>query len=149
MNIERSILISFLGNYVTNNVVAALVALIPASAAAASVITPQYIAYVVFAAIVIGIFAWWHLSTLPRSHALMTGVVFGTVGFAIALLTAFITGISGVLAQTGSLSQVATVIPNFGPFLFSWSTVVLLGYWLIPAAAVGYFMQMRAPKPTA
>jgi len=148
MNIERSILISFLGNYVTNNVVAALVALIPASVAA-SIITPQYIAYVVFAAIVIGIFAWWHLSSLPRSNALMTGVVFGIVGFAIALLTAFITGISGVLAQTGSLAQVATVIPNFGPFLFSWSTVVLLGYWLIPAAAVGYFMQMRAPKPTA
>jgi hypothetical protein len=38
------------------------------------------------------------------------------------------------------------VIPNFWPFLANWSTVVLLAYWIIPAAAVGWYREMRMAK---
>jgi len=146
MNWERSILISFLGNYLTNNVVAALVALIPASTSGA-VVTPQYITYVVLAAIVVALLTWWYLMAVPRSRALMAGLIFGVVGFVVAVLTAFVTGVSGVLTQTGSLSQMVSVIPNFWPFLASWSTLVLLGYWVIPATLVGWLMGRGATAP--
>jgi len=138
MNFERSILVSFLGNYVTNNVVAALVALIPVSAAATGILTPQYITYVILAAITVGIFAWWY-----GARGWKDGLAFGLVGFVVSLATAFVTGVSGVLAQTGSFEQVMAVIPNFGPFLASWSTVVLLGYWVIPSVAIAYFKSPR------
>ncbi|HEY4522441.1 MAG TPA: hypothetical protein VJH91_02290 [Candidatus Paceibacterota bacterium] len=134
MNYERSILISFLGNYLTNNVIAAIVALIPISATAA-VITPQYITYVVLAAVLVAVLTWW-----VGAHGLTAGAIFGVIGFAVALVTAFVTGISGVLTQTGSIAQAGTIIPEFWPFLASWSTLVLLGYWVIPAAIVGWFM---------
>lgn len=139
MNFERSILVSFLGNYITNNVVAALVALVPVSAAAAGILTPQYIAYVVLAAITVGVFAWWY-----GARGWQDGLVFGLIGFVVSLATAFVTGVAGVLAQTGDLGQVASVIPNFGPFLMSTSTAVLLGYWVIPSVAIGYFMHPKA-----
>jgi len=134
MNYERSILISFLGNYLTNNVIAAIVALIPVSATVA-VITPQYITYVVLAAVLVAVLTWW-----VGARGLTAGAIFGVVGFAVALVTAFVTGISGVLTQTGSIAQAGTIIPEFWPFLASWSTLVLLGYWVIPAAIVGWFM---------
>ena len=60
MNIERSILIAFLGNYLTNTVVAALVALVPASATP-GVFTPQYISYVVLALVVVAVLTWWYM----------------------------------------------------------------------------------------
>jgi hypothetical protein len=141
MNIERSILISFFGNYLSNNVVAGLVALIPVSATAA-VVTPQYITYVAFAAILVAILTWW-----VGSRGLQAGAIFGGIGFLVALATAFVTGTTGVLAQTGSLSQMAAVVPNFWPFLFSWSTLVLLGYWVIPAALVGWYRGRSAASP--
>jgi hypothetical protein len=143
MKFERSVLVSFFGNYVVNNVVAALVALIPAGAAT-GILTPQYITFVVLAAITVGLFTWWY-----GARDLKDGAIFGLVGFVISLLTAFVTGIAGVLAQTGSLSQMFAVIPNFGPFLASMSTLVLLGYWVIPAVAVGYFAgrTKAAPAP--
>lgn len=142
MNIERSILISFLGNYLTNNLVAGLVALIPASTTGAT-ITPQYVTYVVLAAILVGILTWWF-----GAKSLKAGAIFGAIGFVVALATAFVTGVTGVLAQTGSLSQMMAIIPNFGPFLMSWSTLVLLGYWVIPAVLVGWWMGRKAaPAP--
>lgn len=137
MNTERSILITFLGNYLTNTVVAALVALVPA-AATPGVFTAQYVSYVVLAAIVVGILTWWYLKVFTGANALRAGIIFGAVGFVVALVTAFITGISGVLTQTGSLSQMVHVIPNFWPFIASWSTLALLLYWVIPAAFVGW-----------
>ncbi len=141
MHIERSVLVSFLGNYLTNNVIAAIVALIPAAATAA-VITPQYITYIVLAAILVAVLTWW-----VGARGLTNGAIFGAIGFAVALVTAFITGVSGVLTQTGSLAQAGTVIPEFWPFLRSWSTLVLLGYWLIPAIAVGWFMGRKSSAP--
>jgi hypothetical protein len=41
------------------------------------------------------------------------------------------------------------IIPNFGPFLMSWSTLILLGYWVIPSAIVGWWLQRKAPMAPA
>ena len=143
MNLERSILVAFIGNYLINNVVAAIVALIPASNST-SVFTPQYIAYVILAAIFAAVFAWWTIKNVSASRAMRAGIIFGVVAFVVSIVTAFVTGVTGVLAQTGSLSQMFSIIPNFGPFLMSWSTLVLLGYWLIPSALVGWWLQRKA-----
>ncbi len=143
MNLERSILVAFLGNYIINNVVAAIVALIPASNST-KVITPQYITYVILAAVFSAVFAWWALKTVARSRAMRAGIIFGVIAFLVSIVTAFVTGVTGVLAQTGSISQMFSIIPNFGPFLLSWSTLVLLGYWVIPSALVGWWLQKQA-----
>lgn len=143
MNLERSILVAFIGNYIINNVVAAIVALIPSSATE-SVITPQYIAYVILAAVFAAGFAWWALMKTSRSNAMRAGIIFGAVAFVVSIVTAFVTGVTGVLAQTGSISQMFSIIPNFGPFLLSWSTLVLLAYWVIPGALVGWYLQRGA-----
>jgi hypothetical protein len=144
MKIERAILIVFLGNYLINTVVAAVVSLIPAGTAT-GMLTPQYITFVIVTAIVVAILTKWY-----GAHGLTNGVYFGLIGFVTAIVTAFVTGVSGVLAQTGSFSSVAGVLPNFWPFLWNWSTLVLLGYWVIPAALIGWWMargMMAAQKP--
>lgn len=126
-------MIAFLGNYLNNNVVAAIVALFPASTSG-GIFTVQYIAYVILAAICVGILTWWF-----GARSAQSGAIFGVVGFVVAIVTAFVTGITGVLTQTGSLSQMVGILPNFWPFIANWSTLVLLGYWVIPAAAVGWY----------
>ena len=140
MKFERAILVAFLGNYLINNVVAAIVALVPASAGG-GIFTPQYISFVVLAAVLVGLLAWW-----CGKVGWKNGAIFGAIGFAVAIVTAFISGISGVVLQTGSLSQAMGVIPNFWPFLANWSTLVLLGYWIVPAALVGWYFEMQAAK---
>ena len=144
MNLERSILVAFLGNYIINNVVAAIVALIPPSQSPDSVFTAQYVVYVLLAAIFAAGFAWWTLKNVSPSRALNAGLVFGGIAFLVSIVTAFVTGVTGVLAQTGSLSQMFGIIPNFGPFLISASTLVLLGYWLIPSALIGWMKSRNA-----
>ena len=138
MHIERAILIAFLGNYLINNVVGAVVALLQLGTGGS---TAQYVVYIVLAAIMAGVFSWWHLSTAPRAGAFTSGISFGVIAFVVAVATALLSGIAGVLTQSGSLGQLASVLPNFGPFLFNWPTLALLGYWVIPAAIVGYLMQ--------
>jgi hypothetical protein len=138
MKLDRAILIAFLGNYVINTVLAAIVALVPASATG-GIFTAQYITFVVLSAITVGVLTWWY-----SARDLKAGVIFGVVGFAVAIATAFVTGVSGVLSQTGSFSAVVGVLPNFWPFLANWSTLVLAGYWIIPAAALGWYMQPKA-----
>jgi hypothetical protein len=138
MRIERLILISFLGNYLINNIVAAIVAMIPLSGNT----TAQYVIYFVLAAVAAGIFTWWYLKDMSKSDALIQGAIFGAGAFVVAVVTAFVSGISGVLAQTGSFSQLISVLPNFGPFILNWSTLALLGYWVLPAAALGWWLQM-------
>lgn len=145
MNIERSILIAFLGNYLINTVAAALVALIPASSTA-GVLTPQYISFVVLAIIIVALLAWWYMKA--GSKTLKGGAIFGAIGFVVAIATAFVTGVAGVLSQTGSISTVISVLPNFWPFLANWSTLVLFAYWVVPAALVGWYLgrsRMAAP----
>jgi hypothetical protein len=135
MKIERAILIAFLGNYLVNNVVAAIAAFVPAGT---GTITAQYITFVVLAAILIAIMSWWYFKMAPKGW--VAGLWFGLLGFVVSIVVAFITGVSGVLVQTASFSTLWSVLPNFGPFLWSWSTLVLLGYWIIPAVLVGWWM---------
>lgn len=135
MKLERAILIAFLGNYLVNNVIAAIAAFVPAGT---GVLTTQYITFVVLAAVLIAIMTWWYMKAAPRGF--MAGLWFGILGFVVSIAVAFITGVSGVLVQTASFSTLWSVLPNFGPFLWSWSTLVLLGYWVIPAVLIGWFM---------
>ena len=137
MKLDRAILVTFLGNYLVNTVLAALVALVPASTST-GMFTPQYITFVVLSAILVGVLTWWY-----GARDVQGGAIFGVLGFVVAIATAFVTGVAGVLAQTGSLSAVAGVLPNFWPFLANWSTLVLAGYWIIPAAAIGWYMQPK------
>ena len=137
MKTDRAILIAFLGNYLVNTVLAAVVALVPASADG-GIFTAQYITFIVLSAILVAVLAWWY-----GARDVKGGAIFGAVGFLVAIATAFVTGVAGVLAQTGSLSAVAGVLPNFLPFLWNWSTLVLLGYWMIPAAAMGWYSQPK------
>lgn len=147
MNTERSILISFFGNYLTNTVAAAVIALIPASATP-GMLTPQYMSYVALAAVIVGVLTWWYMKGMNATNGLKTGAIFGAIGFAVALVTAFVSGLSGVLTQTGSLSQMVAIVPNFWPFLASWSTLVLFCYWMIPSTLVGWWLSRpAAPSP--
>jgi len=140
-------LIAFFGNYLINNVAAAIASLVPAGASG-SFLTPQYFTYVICAAIIAGLMTWWYFAPLSRRNALMNGVIFGVSAFVIAIATTFVSGVAGLLTQTGSLAQVANVLPNFGPFLMSWATLFLLGFWVIPSALVGWYLQMRMNKMT-
>ena len=137
MKTDRAILIAFLGNYLINTVLAAVVALVPASADG-GIFTAQYISFIVLSAVLVGVLAWWYGVGDARG-----GAIFGGIGFLVAIATSFVTGVAGVLAQTGSLSAVVGVLPNFWPFLWNWSTLVLLGYWVIPAAAMGWYSQPK------
>ena len=141
MKLDRAILVAFLGNYLINTVLAAVVALVPASATG-GILTAQYITFVVLSAVLVGVLTWWY-----GARDLKTGAIFGAIGFAVAIATAFVTGVSGVLSQTGSFSAVAGVLPNFWPFLANWSTLILAGYWVIPAVVLGWYMQPKAAAP--
>jgi len=144
MKIERLILIPFLGNYLINNVVAALAAFFPASQTG-GLLTVQYVMFVVFALIAGALFAWWYLKGTHMMD-MKTGAIFGVVGFLVSVATTFVSGLAGVVLQTGSLAQAASVLPRFVPFLWNWSTLVVLGYWVIPAILVGWYMQMKMAK---
>src|SRR3954470_14943989 len=142
MRIERLILIAFLGNYLINNIVAAIVALLPLTGNT----TAQYVIYFVLAALAAAGFTWWYLRGSSTALALKDGAIFGAGAFVVAVVTAFVSGISGVLAQTGSFTQLISVLPNFGPFIWNWSTLALLGYWVLPAAALGWYLQVQGGK---
>jgi hypothetical protein len=149
MRYERAILISFIGNYLINNLVAAIVAVMGLSGNT----TMQYSVYIALASIAVALFTWWYLKPAPKANGLMDGAIFGVIAFVVAVVTAFVSGISGVITQTGSLAQVASVLPNFWPFLANWSTLALLAYWVVPGALVGFFLQRgsssgtEAPRP--
>lgn len=145
MNIERSILIAFLGNYLIGTVATALVALIPV-AQGGGMLTPQYIVFVIIAAVIVALLTHWYMRAAEKN--LKSGALFGVLGIVLAVITSFITGISGVLSQTGSLTAVINVIPNFWPFIATTQTLVLVGYWLIPATFIGWWLgRPKAPTP--
>ena len=143
MKIERAILIAFLGNYLVNNVVAAIAAFVPAGT---GTFTAQYITFIIVAAILIAIMTWWYLKMVSASMAMMAGLWFGVIGFIVSIVAAFVTGVSGVLVQTASFSTLWGVLPNFGPFLWSWSTLVLFGYWIVPGIVIGWWMGRGASR---
>ncbi len=145
MNFERLFLIVFFGNSLINTVVTALVQ----ASTGGGVFTTQQISFVVLSSVVVAALAWWYMNGAPRS--LKNGLVFGVIGFVVAIATAFVTGVAGVLAQTGSFSAVMDVLPNFWPFLWNtavpvWqqSTLWLLLYWVIPATLIGLYRQPKA-----
>ncbi len=145
MNIERSVLIAFLGNYLIGTVATALVALIPATQGG-GILSPQYIVFVIIAAIVVALLTHWYLRAANKSCK--SGALFGVVGVVLAVVTAFVTGISGVLSQTGSLTAVMNVLPNFWPFIANTQTLVLVGYWIVPATFIGWWLgRPTAPTP--
>jgi len=146
MKVERMILIAFLGNYLVNNIVAGLASLVPANPAAANpMLTAQYFTFAILAAITVGLMAWWYFKAAKVD--LTQGVIFGVVGFLVTVVTAFVTGVSGVLLQTGSLSQVAAVLPNFGPYLINATTLVLLVIWVVPSILVGMMLGRKSSAP--
>ena len=148
MKTERLILIPFFGNYIINNVVAAIAALFPASTTG-SVLTLQYIVFVVIALLVSAWFAWWYFRGTSNSMMVKAGAIFGVAGFLVSVATTFVSGFAGVILQTGSIAQAFTVLPKFGPFLWNWSTLVVLGYWLIPAIIVAYWLQSKVVKSSS
>ena len=140
MKYERAITISFLGNYLINNIVSAIVALF--GFAAAGNTTMQYATYIVLAAVFAAVISWWYLKKMQAT--LVDGIVFGIVAFLVAIVTALVSGITGVIAQSGSLAQLGTVLPNFVPFIANWTTLAILGYWVIPAALVAWLMMGKS-----
>lgn len=145
MNIERSVLITFLGNYLINTVAAALVSLVPASAEG-GLLTPQYIVFVVLAVVSVAALSLWYTKAAPKNWK--SGALFGITGFLMAIVVAFVTGVAGVLSQTGSFTAVVGILPNFWPFIANTSTIILLCYWVIPAALTGWWLgRSKAPAP--
>lgn len=126
-----------MGNYLIITVVASFVALVPVSTSG-GMLTPQYITFVVLSALLVGLLTWWY-----GARDLKNGALFGVTGFLVTIVTAFITGVASVFAQTGSFSAIAGVLPNFLPFLMKWSTLVSAAYWILPAAALGWYMQQK------
>ncbi len=150
LNWERVLLVSFFGNFIINSVVTALVSLLPASQGG-GMFTPQYITYVILSAIVVFLLAWWYFAPIKRTASVLCGTAFGVVGFVIAILTVLISSSSSVLQQTGSFSQLVSVLPNFGPYLMTWTTLVVFGYWVIPALLAGWVLgrQYKRAMPAA
>lgn len=146
---EHMLLIPFFGNYIINNVIAGIVASLSFLRGGTGYLTPQYITFVVLAAIAAGFFACWYFTVTPSKKNLMGGFVFGVAAFVISIATTFVSGVSGVLLQTGSWSQLINMLPNFGPFLWSWLTLVLFLYWVIPASLLGWWKGKRSSAQTA
>lgn len=140
MDIGRAALIAFAGNFFIVRVLAAAAVLVPNSAAGA--LSLPHLVFFALTIPTVALLAWWCMR--EDGGNLHTGVLFGITGFFIALVTEFVTGISSMLMQTGSLSMVVNVIPSFGPFIAQWATVVTFAYWVIPAAAVGWWFGRKA-----
>lgn len=142
MSFERLLLVAFFGNYVINTVVAACVAMIPATQGG-GVWTLQYIVFLLAAAIAAALTNWWYLKNDTRTNVLQRALIFSVGAFLIALISAFISGTANVLLQTGSFAQVIKVIPNFKDFVFSKQTLYLFGYWIVPAILLGFYLQRK------
>ncbi|HEY4521003.1 MAG TPA: hypothetical protein VJL57_01240 [Candidatus Paceibacterota bacterium] len=154
MKVERMILIAFLGNYLINNDVAGLASLIPGNPAAANpILTAQYGAFAILAMILIALMAWWYFRGAKAD--LTQGVIFGAVGFLAMVVTAFNTGVSGILVQTGSFAEVAPILPQFFTYLWNpslpiWqqTTAIFLILWMAPSILMGWYLgRSKSPAP--
>ena len=137
---ERLILIPFLGNYLVNNIGAAVAALAPVGTGTSRFTSPQYITFIIVALIIVALFAWWYLKPMPKMSVIKWGVIFGVAGFVISIFTTFVSGVAGKLAQTGSLAETLEILPNFGPFIWNVSTLILLAFWVIPSGLIGWWL---------
>ncbi len=148
MKCERSFLIAFLGSYLVNTPLLALVYLVPGALAdtRTGFANPYYLAYLVLSAIVVALLTRWVLAGRASSEALKTGITFGVMGFVIIVLTTFLNNVSSLLFQTGSLAQLSLVLGNFVKLFASLQTLVILGEWIIPAGIMGYLASRKGPK---
>ena len=146
MKLERLILIAFFGNYLINNLVGAIVSIIPASGATSTYTDPHYYAYIVLASALVVVLVRWYMMPSMFADGVKNGMYFGVGGFIVAVLTAFVSGVSGVILQSGSLSAAMNVLPNFGPYLLNLSTLVLFFYWVLPSVVWGWYVARNAPK---
>lgn len=149
MKCERSFLIAFLGSYLVNTPLLALVYLVPGAVAdtRTGFANPYYIAYLALSAVVVALLTRWVLSGKTSSEALKAGISFGVMGFVIIVLTTLLNNISSLLFQTGSLGQLSLVFGNFVKLFASMQTLVILGEWIIPAALMGYLASRKASAP--
>src|SRR5882762_6359093 len=105
---ERDLLIAFMGNYLFNNVIAAVVALLPQSVnktlfaihgagpldqttgkAGDFLVTIQYVLFLILAAVLIWLITRWYMSGQGQRDA-KSGAAFGGFGFVVAITTALI-----------------------------------------------------------
>ena len=145
MNIQRAVLITFLGSYLVNTVVSVVVYMIPGALTntRSGFANPYYLLFLAVSVVVIGLLAWWHLKGTPRSSALSTGVVFGIVGIVVVILTTLISGISNAWFQSGSFASILNVVKSFAPLFTSIQTLVLVLEWVVPSAIVGWVLQRK------
>ena len=112
-------------------------------------LTLQYIAYFILAAIIVALLTFWYLNPLPRMTAMKWGIVFGASGLIISILTMLVSGITGVLAKSGSLEDLASVLQNFEPFLSNLAPrSAPLCFWVFPATLVGCAMRFLQIRPS-
>ena len=131
-------MIPFLGNYIINNIVAGSVTLIPVSPVG-GYLAPQYITFVILAAIVVALLTWWYLNPLRRMNAMKFGIIFGVSGYIISLLTALVSTLAGIVEQSGSLVQVASGLAEVGPSVWGWFSLFTF--------ASGWFRQRSSGAP--
>ncbi|MDB5187944.1 MAG: hypothetical protein JWO50_464 [Candidatus Kaiserbacteria bacterium] len=144
MKWERMILVSFFGNYIINTIIAGIIVAIMPASTTKGITSPQYVVFALVSAIFVALFTCWYFKY--SRGTLISGTTFGVVGFLIAIASTFVSALAGTLVQTGSFSQAFAIVPNFGPFLWNWATLVLIAVWVIPAAIVGMMQERSAPK---
>lgn len=142
-NWERAVLVSFLGNYIINTIIAGvIIGILPASTSK-GITSPQYIVFALVSALFVAFLTWWYFGMTRGT--MIKGITFGVIGFVVSVASTFVSGFAGVLVQTGSFSQAFGILPNFGPFLWNLATLVLLIVWIVPAALIGMYLE----KPTS
>ena len=135
MNWERIILVSFFGNYIINTVIAGVIVGILPTSTVKGITSPQYIVFALVSAAFVAFLTWWYFN-MSRG-TMISGLTFGVVGFVVSVASTFVSGFAGVLVQTGSFSQAFGILPNFGPFILNWATLVLFLVWVVPSALIG------------
>lgn len=145
MNLQRAILITFLGSYLVNTVVSVIVYMIPGALTdtRSGFANPYYLLFLAASVVVIGLLTWWYLKGSPRSGALSAGAIFGVVGVVVVILTTLISGISNAWFQAGSFDSIVNVVKSFAPLFTSVQTLVLVLEWVVPAAVVGWLTQRK------
>lgn len=141
MTFERLILITFFGNYLINEVAAGLSVLAHVGDDGSG--WRPYAVFVILAAVLVGLITWWVLRPSPRWDPLRIAFTLGVIGILVSVLTTLVSSIFGTLFDTASLSSVGGVLQSFPAFLWDISTLILIGYWILPALVVGWFLSNK------
>ena len=143
MNLERLILIAFFGESLINVIVVGLVYAIPVGDSDGGYYL-QYAFFALVAALVVGYITRWYLrGPIHDPSKFRAALRFGLGGFLISLVWSFVSGFFGLLYGGGTFGDALATIPTFVPYVLSWPTLVLAGYWIIPAMMVGWFLERK------